>query len=229
MSSPFSENILYGAKIKGVVFCPATDEHSQFEKRIKEKTIENDEEAILLAEKAGYKKGFLEGQKQGFELGQVEGVQIGFKSGFETAERQLKDTVALLNLMASSVQIKREELFEQIKPDIIKCCLLLTTKLLQQELLNPKIFISLLEQLLEQLKSTVKDVPIDLHLSPEDLKMLKNSFENLDLEKNVLSKINLISDSNIEKGSCRFETSRGVLNYHISRIINDLEIKLLEA
>jgi flagellar assembly protein FliH len=211
-----SKNILKGAKIEGTVFCNPQ----------KPKEVPNGLGSSVGAE---YKRGLEDGRQQGYEAGRLEGLEMGFQQGRAIAQDQFKHAIGMLNLIAASFQIQREELFKQMKPEIIKFNINLMEKLLQQELKNPDVFISLIEKLLQQVESVVKDVSINVVVSPEDGQLLKTRFKALGLPSQALSRINLMEESTIERGSCRLETSLGMLNYDIPRLMKDLEIKVLEV
>jgi flagellar assembly protein FliH len=211
-----TKNILKGAKIEGTVFCNAQ----------KPKEVPPEIESAAGTE---YKRGLEDGRQQGYEGGRLEGLGLGFQQGEMIVHDQFKDALGMLNLIAASFQMQREELFKQIKPEIIKFNINLMEKLLQQELKNPEVFISLIEKLLQQVESVIKNVSINVIVSPEDGQLLKANIQTLGLPSQALSRINLLEESTMERGNCRLETSLGMLNYDIPRLMKDLEIKVLEV
>jgi flagellar biosynthesis/type III secretory pathway protein FliH len=156
-------------------------------------------------------------------------VEQGFKKGASIAQNELKDTISMLNIIAMAFLIRKEELFEQIKPEIIKLCLALCHKLLQRELSNPEAFKELLMTVLEQIKWITKDIPIDVIVSSQDYEIIQSKFNSMNISQEDMPKIHLIADPFMEKGNCRLETSIGMMNFDIKRILQDLETKILEA
>jgi flagellar assembly protein FliH len=178
MNEP-SKNIIKGAKIEGTVFCSP------------QKPMDNSKE-LESDIGAEYKRGLEDGRQQGYEAGRLEGLEAGFQQGKAIAQDQFKDAIRMLNLIAVSFQIDREELFKQMKPEFIKFNINLMEKLIQQELRNPEVFISLIEKLLQQVESVIKDVTINVVVSPEDGQLLKTSFQALELPSETLSRINVV-------------------------------------
>lgn len=243
MNDPGSKKILRGIKVEETVFCgPGAQPQSGKQPEEIAHPAENNlgsltanskgkhsEETRRQGEKSGYKKGLQDGQTQGYEAGRSEGLELGFKQGLITARGQFKDSISMLNLIAAAFQIKKEEIFEQVKPDIVKLCLILCEKLLQKELKDPLAFASLIDKLLQQVKSIIKDVPVDVVVAPEDLEMLKNNMEAIGETGEALKQIHFIAETTMERGNCRLETSLGMLNFNIQRVLKDLEVKVLEA
>lgn len=211
--SKFLEKIFKDAKVEGAYFLDLSENGKKETKR----------------DFSDYQKGLDEGRKQGYEAGRSEGLEEGFRNGLESSQTQLKDTLNMLNLISASFQLKKEELFEEIKPEIIKFNLHLMEKLLRQQLENPILFTHLLEKLLQQVGSIMKNVPVHLCVSVEDAQMLKNHLQTDGLLSEILPLVNLVEDSLVERGNCRLETPLGLLNYDIKRLLKDLEIKVLQV
>lgn len=210
-----SHHIIQGAKIEGMHFCKQPFNEAS--------TTPKSHEV------SEYQRGLEEGRRLGYDTGRQEGLEVGFHKGAEFAHNQLKDAISMLNLVAAAFQIKKEELFEQVKPEIIKFNINLMEKLLQQQLTQPAIFAALIEKLLQQVKSNIKDVAINVILAPEDAHMLKANFQTIGLLSEALPRVNLIEEPSMARGNCRLETPLGMLNYDISRLLKDLEIKVLEV
>jgi flagellar assembly protein FliH len=240
MNEFFSDNILKEEKITGSIFYNISNKSSsQIEKSSQQENKPEDSPSFInskhvekirrSAETSGYKRGLHKGQQQGYAAGRQEGLEIGFKQGALIAQDQFKDAVSMLNLIAASLQIKREEIFELLRPEMIKFNIRLMEKLLQEHLKNPSALMTLIEKLLLQIQSTIKDVPIKVLVSPEDYQIINQNLANIDSSSATVSQIHLLSDVTVQKGNCRLETTLGMLNYDIPRLMKDLEIKVLEV
>lgn len=238
-STPPSQKIIRGAKIEGFMFLAPEGESpsesqamesseikSQESKISKEKSISN---LLNQAQKAGYKQGLKEGQQQGYEAGKSEGLDMGIKQGYEIARSSLRSTIALLNNIVDAFKINQEEIYEQIKPEIIKFALSCCETLLRKELSNPKNFAAQIETLLTLGKPILKEVSVDIILAPEDLSMLEQSINDIAYEKEDFKSLNFVADKSIERGNCRLESSLGLVNFDINRLLSDLEKHVLEV
>lgn len=211
-----SSNIIKGARIEGTVFAQSQN--------VDPDLIQKD--SIISQE---YIRGLEEGRKQGFEAGRLEGYELGYREGEQIVHHQFNDALKMLNLITAAFQVRKEELFEQLKPEILKFNINLMGKVLQQQLSNPDTFASLIGKLLEQISIAIKDVPITIVLSPEDNRMLSEKLKAIYSTENYDRKILFVEDSSMERGNCRLETTLGIMNFDISRLMKDLEIKVLEV
>jgi flagellar assembly protein FliH len=225
MKIPPSRGIIHNAKVEGSVFYSTTPNPETEEKEISPKKIDS----LREAEMNGYRRGLKEGHQQGYEAGNSEGYDIGYRQGMAAVQEELKNAVELLKKTSASYQIYQEEMFEQTKPELIRFALAVCEKILRAELSNPKAFITLLEKLYLQAKTILKDAPIAIVLAPADLKMLENNISAAGFTTDELRNANFIADPHIERGNCRLETSFGLLNFDINRLLNNLELKTLEA
>ena len=208
-----SRRILRGDKVEGLEFC-----HVPFES-IQEKLEKPKEEEL---------ESYRQGLQDGYETGKSEGLDIGFKHGIEKSREELKSSIILLNTIAAAFRAKQEEAFEQAKPEIINFSITICEAMLRSELSKPKVFQEQIKRLLIHAKEILKDVSIDVVVSPEDWKMLEQSLSTSSSDIEDLRKVNFIADKTMEKGNCRLETSLGLVNFDVKRHLNDLERRLLE-
>ncbi len=239
------KRIIRGASVEGFTLCqphqnlgndPATPqkEHSfnirkaLLRKMALQKVKANELEEIWEAGiDEGYRKGIQEGQKQGYEVGKEEGFEKGFEEGAEQVKAELKVAIDLTNAIANRLAVKREDMFDQAKPEILKFCLNVCEKLIRQELSHSHTFVKMLETLLDQAKSILKDSSVHIFLAPEDIEMLQKQTKSLDYDKESFKKIHFIPDPLMSRGDCRVETSLGLVNFDIKRLLANLEEKVL--
>jgi|688.fasta_scaffold42843_5 flagellar biosynthesis/type III secretory pathway protein FliH len=226
MEKEENRSIIHNAKIEGSVFytqtSPESDTHPKHE-AIAPKAKWREAEWI------GYRRGLKEGQQKGYEAGSSEGFDLGFKQGKAAVQQELNNAVELLNKISSSLQSHKEEMFEQSKPELIRFALAICKQILRKELSDPANFTALLEKLFIQAKSILKDVPVDIVLAPEDLKMLLDNISAVGYSREELKKAHFIADPTMERGNCRLETALGLINFDIDRLMKDFEFKILEA
>lgn len=236
-----TKQIIKDAQVEGFVFCSfsnqqkeeksndllesySTPEASSISTKFKKSNV-----SWKYAEQLAYQRGLKEGQQQGYEVGKSEGLDIGLKEGFENAKNALKSVIDLLNHITESFQNKQKEMFEVAKPEIIKFSLAVCESVLRRELESPKTLVILIETLLNQAKAILKDLSVDVILSTDDMTMLEKHLGALTNENENFKGLNFIPDKSIERGNCRLETSLGLINFDIKRILSDLEKNVLEV
>lgn len=238
------KRIIRGALIEGITFCPSSTskeplameqakQHFNLSKTLRKKIVLQKVKAHELEEiwqagiEEGYRKGLHEGQKQGYEAGKEEGIEEGFKEGADQIRAELKVAIELTNKIASNLLSKKEEIFNQLKPEIIKFSLAVSEKMLRKELSHAKSFLELLEKLFDEAKNIIKDTNVSIYLAPEDATMLEKEIHHLELDQEGFSNATFISDPMIPRGNCRIETPLGLINFDIERLLTDLEEKIL--
>lgn len=234
MSQPPSSGIIRNANVEGTVFYSAATKENELPEKeetfqppsIKSKKIDA---LCREAEIAGYRRGLKEGHLQGYEAGKSEGFDFGYQQGVKVVHEELKESVELLNSISGGFQINKLEMFESAKPELIKFSLAICEKLLRNELSDPITFVAVIEKLFQQAKSILIDVPVDIVLAPEDLKLLQSNISTTGYTIEEINKANFVSDASMERGNCRIETSLGLINFDIRRLLQELEIKALEA
>lgn len=247
-SSP--KKIIRGAAVQGVLFCTPTGAD-------KEDPVARQESDNLKAlEDFWYKKGFEEGQEKGFELGRAdgeqeghrrglqegeqrgreEGKQEGYESGLEEGEERVKaefsDAIARATAAADAVKEYQESLFDEAKAEMVSFALAVCEQVLRTHLSDPDHFKQVVETVIHQAQPVIKDCPVEITFSRDDLARLQGSGLDEVLKKHVgdgPSAIRFIAEEGMRSGDCRLETSLGLVNFDIGRILDDLERKVLEV
>ena len=233
MKNPSERGIIHDPKVDKTLFYssvpPKEGESKEEENPITPIKSKKTETACREAELIGYRRGLKEGHRQGYEAGHTEGFDLGVKQGTAAVQNELKASLELFNTISTSLLSYKEDLFQQIKPELIRFALTVCETILKQELSTPKAFTALLEKIFQQAKSILKEVPIDIILAPDDLKMLKHNIKAVGYTKGELSKAHFIPDPQMKRGNCRMETSLGLINFDVNRLMQELEFKTLEA
>ena len=228
---PPPKKIIRGAKVEGIVFSLPQDPQHEKEKKITPQTgkIKDLENTLQEAQKIGYRQGLKDGHEQGYETGKNEGVDIGYHLGLESGEAKVKQTLQLLNKISESFAARQEEMFVLAKPELIKFSLTVCENLIHHALTDPKVFLTQITSIFDQAKEILKDSSVSVVLAQEDLDLFQNNLNELIKKNEEFKKIKFISDSTVQRGNCRVESSLGLLNFDIKRLLDDIEKKALEA
>jgi len=238
------KRIIRGANVQGVVFCTpdgSLDDEDPQDKQEREqlKSLEDfwQNKGRQEGEKTGFQQGFeegkSEGQQQGYEQGKSEGTEEGLKEGYERGFQEgveqtqaaIQESVQLMKTVSDQVQKTSESLLESSRPEIVRFSLFVAETILRRELSNPEAMKKQVEAVLLQAKPIVREhAGLDLHLHPEDLKMVEEQMQGEDS-----SYLHFFADSSMSRGDCRAETVLGMVNVNIQRLLQDLEQKVLEV
>lgn len=219
MSTPYRKGVIRGGNVKGVVFHTPSTVDIPKQPPGSKKTLMEEE----------FYHGLVKGHQQGYEAGRNEGHEIGFKEGVASLQGDLESSVGVLRRVLAEFNEKKENLFDHAKPELIKFSLAVCEKILQNELSRPEKYAQLIGQLLDTAKTMVKDIPVQVYVSPEDLSRLQSHFNDFPNAFQELKSLNFIADPDLETGNCRLESSLGLVNFDILRLLKDIEQKTLEA
>jgi len=216
-----SKKVIRGAEVEGFVVC---SDKGPNQSSSKASSAETSEENTLLEKNASYRRGITEGHQQGYEIGKAEGLEEGYKKGCEETKVEISVVLELLERLAFDLRAKQAEIFEDSKPEWIRLALTAAESVIRVDLAQPNQYEKLVENLLSKAKEFFQDAPIEIILSTQDYALLKES-QSLEASR----KIHFLSDQTIPKGNCRLETSLGLINFNIKRLLEDLEMRLLES
>lgn len=219
MSTPYRKGIIRGGNVKGVVFHTPSTVDIPKQPPGSKKTLMEEE----------FYHGLVKGHQQGYEAGRNEGHEIGFKEGVASLQGDVETFVEILKQVLTEFKLKEEYLFDHAKPELIKFALAVCEKILRNELSNPKKYAQLIGHLLDTAKTMVKDIPVQVYVSSDDLNRLQSHFKDLPNAFQELKTIDFIADPDLEAGNCRLESSLGLVNFDIQRLLKDIEQKTLEA
>lgn len=217
MNMPKSKGVIRGADVKGVVFhTPSTVDIPKQAPGAKKTLMEEE-----------YYHGLIKGHQQGYEAGRNEGHEIGFKEGVASLQRDLENSVEILKNVLEAFRKKEEHLIEHSKPEIVKFALAVCEKILRAELKDPKKLTHVLEYLMQAAKNIVKDVPVQVYVAPDDLLLLEKHFSDFPETCEEIRALDFIPDTDLESGNCRIESSLGLVNFDLERLLKDIEQKTL--
>lgn len=236
------KRIIRGADVEGIMFCSPK---GQLEKD--DSKTEKDGEDLKALEAFWYNKGEKEGQDKGFEEGQKEGEKEGYRKGFQEGHQQgleegkelgkssameenlssIKQEYAsaleTLQEAAEKISGSRERLLEEGRSDLIHLVILICEKILKKKIRQPESLGEIIENLLKQAKSIAHGEQVQVLLSAEDLDQLEHRLQTLDYDRHNITKLDFISDPSVPQGSCKIESSLGMIHFNIDRELEHLE------
>lgn len=242
------KRIIRGADVEGIMFCSPQGklDRENPEGRQEEDSLKALEtfwynKGLKEGKKNGYGEGYSEGEKKGLEEGFQKGLEKGKLEGREegkeenlhqakeSMEGEFRESLDLLNKASAQMEIEYENFIEKSKAEIKELLIAICRKILQKEIVKEEAILHVIESLLEQAKSIAHGEVVQILLSPEDLDKLEGRLENLDYDKHNITKLHFISDPSISKGSCRIESSLGMINFDIDRELENLKEEIFET
>lgn len=193
-----------------------------------QQTVNHIDEQILRAYDEGYRKGIHQGQEQGFQEGKRQGKVLGIEEGREDSLEQLNFLIQTLHHLSSELQSRKENLLNEIKPELIRFCLGICKKILGHELTLEKSYHAMLDHLFSKVGKMTKNQPIIVMVSKEDLGLLEG-YEAKLRENWHQNTIQIQGDPSMPRGRCCLETPLGIVNFDIDRLIKNFESKVLEG
>ncbi|MFT4551629.1 MAG: flagellar assembly protein FliH [Chlamydiales bacterium] len=244
-SSP--KRVIRGADVEGIMFCSPKgtlakeDPSSQKEednlkalenfwhsKGLKEGLEQGHEGGSKAGQKEGYQKGFQEGHQQGLDEGNKEGRDESASEAQNSAKEEFRSALELLGDATEKLYEKNEQFLEASKAEITKLIIAICEKILHKKLENTDTFIHIVEKLLSKAKAIAHGEHVQILFFPDDLVALENGLESLDYDKHNITRLDFISDPSVPQGTCRLESSLGLINFDIKRELENLEEELLD-
>ncbi|MCH9627540.1 MAG: hypothetical protein S4CHLAM2_11810 [Chlamydiales bacterium] len=162
--------------------------------------------------------------RKSFQKGQDKGEKVGYYKALEESKLFL----TLLQTVTRRVLEQKNRLLDQLKPEIIEFAMSVCEQVLRKELSQPQTLVRLIHSLLAVATPPLKEDTIKVVLAPDDFLMLEKNFDHIHYDKKEVKEIRFVSDPLMRRGDCRIETTSGLLNYDISRELNDLQAKVLQ-
>jgi flagellar assembly protein FliH len=193
---------------------------------------EKEEEILKSAEKkyesiinAGKKEAdrIYEEQK---ELGFTKGYEEGKKAGLEEINSEKDNILKDVNSIKNNAQKKYREILKDSEKDILDMVMRISNKLIYDKLHDDKY------KVLEIIKKTVEETThkknINLYVSSADFNTVTNKREKLLYEIDGIETLEIFHDENLSAGSCRIETSCGIIESDLKDRIEGLEKAFFE-
>lgn len=187
---------------------------------IKDKiNIEAKEEAEQIKKEA-YDEGFDRGQEEGKSIGHEEGFQNGYEEGKKESEVLIEEA----NSIKREYLEEKERVLNSIEGDVIELVLNIAKKVLNQKINeDDEAIIDLVLKGLESLNSREN---IRIRVSKEDFEKVEESKESILSKVSLIENLQVDIDSNLEKGDCIIESSKGSVDVGIDTQIKNVEEEL---
>lgn len=247
MTKSYNKKILRGIKIEGTTFCSpsgSVEDSQEVSAQNKDnlKALEDFwyQKGITDGEKSGHEKGFIdglekgtaqgnaEGKKEGLIEGKDQGIQEGILQTKNDAQAEIEHPLHLLERMIESMSLEKENLFQKLKPELIKFSLAVCEKILDKELQNPDSLKNLFKQLMSRASPIIQSEPINIHLPKETFSRNQSLLQEAASESGLKNHTLLFeADSSLSEGSLRIETGLGLINFDIPRLMREFEASAL--
>jgi len=158
-----------------------------------------------------YQEGHEKGTTEGFQAGHDEGFQKGLEEGRTQGRAELDKALDELNEFCNNIIKQRQEVIQQLEPDIVQLVFNIAQKVIHDEVSNGEAIRKLIKAILKQASDEDK---LLVKVNPDDLEDVKKYTENLTV-LNKFSDFRVIEDESIQRGGCIVETSYGYIDAQI--------------
>ncbi|NLX61703.1 MAG: hypothetical protein GXZ06_04170 [Tissierellia bacterium] len=182
-----------------------------------EKQVNNAYERAKLVFNENKEKGYEEGLLQGKE----EGYKIGYKKGYEEGKNEAKKLISeALDIKNSYIRMRNNALKEAEK-DLIELVITIYEKILYKKLEeDEKYIISLIINGLEGLEIKEK---LTIIVSKEDYEVVKKYEHYILAKASLIDSIEIKINSDMEKGDCILETSKGNIDVSLRKQLCEIK------
>lgn len=178
---------------------------------------ERAKEIFSNSEKKGYDKGFISGKDRGFK----EGYQKGYEEGKKDSEILIKEALEIKN----SYIAKRNSMLIELEQDIIHLVITIYEKVLNKKIEEDKeLIVSLVLNGIENLEISEK---LTIIISQEDFDIVDKSRDIILAKASLIDELDVRINSNMEKGDCILETSKGSVDVSINNQLDEVKDLLI--
>ena len=158
-----------------------------------------------------------EHQQLGFKKGYEEGYSHGLKKIIEDKNDILKEA----NNIKQDAQKKYKDLLISAEKDIVDMIMNISGKLIYDKLNNDKS--AILKIIQETIEKTTHKKTITLYVSSDDFNTVSNKKEKLMFQIDGIETLEILHDETLPIGSCRVETSCGVIESNLNDSIQGIK------
>lgn len=208
------EEMLRRAKEESEELINSAKEEAQ---KTKDEALEDAREAAENLKNEAYEKGYIEGK----DKGNIEGYEEGSQRGYTEGKEESQELVEEANEIKREYLNEKERVLNSIEGDVIELVMNITSKILNQKIdEDDEVIIDLVLKGLATLNSK-EDIRI--RISKEDFEKVEGSREKILSKVNLIENLKIDVDSNLEKGDCIIESSKGNVDVSI-----DTQMKIVE-
>ncbi|WP_040354246.1 FliH/SctL family protein [Schnuerera ultunensis] len=190
--------------------------HEEYEDRLN-LAYERAKNIFNKSEREGYDKGF----KVGRDEGNKEGYATGYGEGKKESERLIKEA---LNIKYDYIE-KRNRMLKDLEEDIIQLVITIYEKVLNKKAEeDEELIVSLILNGIDNLEISER---LTIIISQEDYDMVNKSKDIILAKASLIDELDIRINSDMEKGDCILETSKGSVNVSIKNQLDEVRDLLI--
>lgn len=181
------------------------------------------QEGFEQGQSAGMEQGLKDGQKQGYEEGFAQGQQAGFDEGQQSGTQDIQQKIDIWQQMLNHLHQPVQQVDETLQAELVQLSVSLARAVIRTELVTNK------DIIFQALSEGLKVLPIheslyQIHLHPDDLVLVKDHFDDQEIEKH---KWVFIEAPQMSRGGCDIVTQSNAVDVSIERRVKDVIDKFL--
>jgi flagellar biosynthesis/type III secretory pathway protein FliH len=185
------------------------------------KCLQNGQIARGASEPEGFFELLNEERAKAYERGKEEGEKVGYAK----AKEEMEAFLTLLQTITGKILEQKKTLFDELKPQFIEFAISLSERVIRIELSQPEKLAKLIESFLNH--ANFQGETLKIFLAPEDLVMMESQLSKLNYDKKEIKGVRFCPESLQKRGDVRIETKTSILNFSLSRELEDLRAKVL--
>lgn len=219
------EKLLEEAKVKGEEIISKAEEeankiiesaHKAYEDRL---DIANEKAKKIYQESK--EEGYDAGYEMGLEKGYKEGYEAGYKEGKEEANKLIEEALCIKNEYIKT----RSNLLKELEQEIIQLVIAIYEKVIYKKVEeDEELIVSLIANGIDNLEVSEK---LTIIVSKEDYEMVNRSKDIILAKASLINDLEIRVNSNMEKGDCILETSKGSVDVSIKDQLKEVKELLI--
>lgn len=219
------EKLLEEARVKGEEIISKAEEeankiiesaHKAYEDRL---DIANEKSKKIYQESK--EEGYDAGYEMGLEKGYKEGYEAGYKEGKEEANKLIEEALCIKNEYIKT----RSNLLKELEQEIIQLVIAIYEKVIYKKVEEDKeLIVSLIANGIDNLEVSEK---LTIIVSKEDYEMVNRSKDIILAKASLINDLEIRVNSNMEKGDCILETSKGSVDVSIKDQLKEVKELLI--
>lgn len=135
----------------------------------------------------------------------------GYKNGMQEAEADVLKLKSSIEEFLSS----KNEIYDKLSNDILEISLEVAEKIIKKEVeLSDSVLKNIVQEVFDEVD--IQEQRITLNVNPEEVSIARGFMPEVLKTSQLEAKIVIISDEQIQKGSCKVTTSNGVIDANFS-------------
>lgn len=161
------------------------------------------------------------GYAEGFKLGEEKGYSEGYEKGYLESKKESQNLISEALEIKNSYISMRDKLLKETEKDLIELVVTIYEKVLYQKVEeDEKYIISLILSGIEELEIKEK---LTIIVSKYDYEILKEHEQIILAKASLIDSIDIRLNSDMEKGDCILETSKGNIDVSLNNQISEIK------